>query len=105
VVRSAVFFVSFFLFAPAAVLTPLLVERSFGGGVWHLTANEVVWTVGSFIGGAFVSIKGEFRDKVRTVALCLAAIGVTFGLLGAADSFYVYLIIMGVAGFFMPMAN
>jgi DHA3 family macrolide efflux protein-like MFS transporter len=99
------FGVSFFLFAPAMVLTPLLVERSFGGGVWHLTANEVVWTVGSFIGGAFVSIKGEFRDKVRTVALCLVAFGITFGLLGAADSFYVYLIIMCVAGFFMPIIS
>lgn len=99
------FGVSFFLFTPASVLTPLLVERSFGGGVWHLTANEIVWTVGSLIGGAFVSIKGEFRDKVGTVALCLVAFGVTFALLGVAGSFYVYLIIMGIAGFFMPIIS
>ena len=97
------FGVSFFLFTPASVLTPLLVERSLGGGVWHLTANEIVWTVGSLVGGAFVSIKGEFRDKVRTVALCLVACGVTFALLGVAGNFYVYLIIMGIAGFFMPI--
>lgn len=36
------FGVSFFLITPAAVLTPLLVERSFGGDVWRLTANEMV---------------------------------------------------------------
>ncbi|MGI6702788.1 MAG: MFS transporter [Clostridia bacterium] len=99
------FGVSFFLFTPASVLTPLLVERSLGGGVWHLTANEIVWTVGSLVGGAFVSIKGEFRDKVRTVALCLVAFGVTFALLGVAGNFYVYLIIMGIAGFFMPIIS
>jgi DHA3 family macrolide efflux protein-like MFS transporter len=96
---------SFFLFTPASVLTPLLVERSFGGGVWHLTANEMVWTVGSLIGGAFVSIKGEFEDKIGTVALCLVAFGITFALLGVAGSFYVYLIIMGTAGFFMPIVS
>ncbi|MDD2497209.1 MAG: MFS transporter [Desulfitobacteriaceae bacterium] len=94
---------SFFLITPAAVLTPLLVERSFGGDVWRLTANEVVWTVGSLIGGAFVSLHGEFKDKIRTVAICLVAFGVTFALLGVAHYFTIYLIIMGTAGFFMPI--
>lgn len=97
------FGVSFFLVTPAAVLTPLLVERSFGGDVWRLTANEVVWTVGSLIGGAFVSLRGEFKDKIRTVAICLVAFGVTFALLGVAHYFTIYLIIMGTAGFFMPI--
>jgi DHA3 family macrolide efflux protein-like MFS transporter len=97
------FGVSFFLVTPAAVLTPLLVERSFGGDVWRLTANEVVWTVGSLIGGAFVSLRGEFKDKIRTAAICLVAFGVTFALLGVARHFTIYLIIMGTAGFFMPI--
>jgi DHA3 family macrolide efflux protein-like MFS transporter len=95
--------VSFFLFTPAAVLTPLLVERSFGSDVWRLTANEMVWTVGSLIGGAFVSLKGEFKDKTGTVALCLVGFGITFALLGIANSFTAYLIIMGIAGGFMPV--
>lgn len=96
------FLFSFFLITPAAVLTPLMVERSFGGEVWRLTANETVWTAGSFFGGVFVSLKGEFRDKVRTVALCLAAFGVLFVLMGLAWNFTVYLGIMGLAGFFLP---
>lgn len=96
------FLFSFFLITPAAVLTPLMVERSFGGEVWRLTANETVWTAGSFFGGVFVSLKGEFRDKVRTAALCLAAFGVLFVLMGLAWNFTVYLGIMGLAGFFLP---
>lgn len=45
---------SFFLIAPASVLTPLMIERTFGNDVWRLTANEIVWTVGSLLGGIFV---------------------------------------------------
>lgn len=94
---------SFFLFTPAAVLTPLLVTRSFAGGVWGLTANELVWTVGSLLGGIFVSLKGNFQDKIKTIALCVFAFGVTFALLGFAGNLILYLIIMGIAGIFMPI--
>lgn len=99
------FGVSFFLFTPAAVLTPLLVERSFGGDVWRLTANEMVWTIGSLLGGVFVSLRGEFKDKIRTVAICLAGFGVTFALVGITSNFIVYLLIMGIAGFFLPIMS
>lgn len=94
---------SFFLITPATVLSPLLVERSFGNDVWRLTANEMVWTIGSLVGGVFVSLHGNFKDKVRTIFICLVAFGITFGLLGIAGNFIVYLIIMGTAGFFMPI--
>ncbi|NLK96852.1 MAG: MFS transporter [Epulopiscium sp.] len=94
---------SFFLITPAAVLTPLMIERSFGSDVWRLTANEIVWTVGSMIGGVYVSMHGEFKDKIRTIALCLVAFGVTFALLGMAGNFILYLLIMGIGGFFMPI--
>lgn len=94
---------SFFLITPAAVLTPLLVERSFGSDVWRLTANEMVWVVGSLIGGVYVSWRGEFAHKVRAIALCLVAFGISFALLGVARPFAVYLTVMGLAGFFMPI--
>lgn len=94
---------SFFLITPAAVLSPLLVERSFGNEVWRLTANEIVWTVGSLVGGVFISLYGNFKDKIRTIAVCLVAFGITFAVLGIAGNFTLYLIIMGIAGFFMPI--
>lgn len=97
------FGVSFFLITPAAILTPLLVERSFGGDIWRLTANEILWTTGTLTGGFFVYLKGEFKDKIFTTAVCLAGFGVTIALLGLAGNFIFYLVVMSVAGFFMPI--
>ena len=95
--------ISFFLITPAAFLTPIMIERSFGNEVWRLTANEMVWTVGSLLGGIFVSWHGEFKSKIRTIAISLIGFGITFGLLGTAKWFFVYLFFMGAAGFFMPI--
>jgi DHA3 family macrolide efflux protein-like MFS transporter len=97
------FLCSFILITPAAFLSPLLVERTFGNDVWKLTANELVWTVGTLLGGLFVSLRGEFKNKVRTISVCLAGFGVCFGLLGVAEYLPVYLLIMGTAGLFMPV--
>ncbi|MFA5529023.1 MAG: MFS transporter [Peptostreptococcales bacterium] len=94
---------SFFLITPAAVLSPLMVTRSFGDDVWLLTANELAWTIGSLIGGVFVSLYGHFKNKIRIISICLVAFGITFVLLGMARNFGVYLIIMGISGLFMPI--
>lgn len=94
---------AFFLITPAAVLTPLMVERSFGNEVWRLTANEIVWTVGALLGGVFVTLKGQFHNKIYTVAICFAGFGIMFGLLGVAHTFILYLVFMGLAGCFMPV--
>lgn len=93
---------SFFLITPAAVLSPLLVERTFGSEVWKLTANEMVWTAGSLVGGIFVSLKGEFRNKIKTVSVCLIGFGILFALMGIAWNFPLYLIVGGISGFFLP---
>ncbi|MDR1048236.1 MAG: MFS transporter [Synergistaceae bacterium] len=94
---------SFFLISPAAFLTPVMIERTFGGEVWRLTANELAWTVGALLGGLFVASRGGFADKVRTISYSLIAFGVLFGLLGASRSFVFYLTVMGSAGFFIPV--
>jgi DHA3 family macrolide efflux protein-like MFS transporter len=94
---------SYLLFTPAGMLTPLMIERTFGNEVWRLTVNELVWSVASILGGIFVSLKGEFKDKARTVAICVAAFGVLFGLLGISWNFASFLVFMGSAGFFMPV--
>ena len=99
------FAASFFLITPAAVLSPLMVQRTFGSDVWMLTANELSWTLGSLVGGVFVSLKGQFKDKVLTVAVCLVAFGIMFGLLGVAWDFVSYLIFMGIGGFFLPAVS
>ena len=105
VLRSLLIYYSFafFLLTPAAILTPLLVERSFGAEVWRLTVNEVSWTVGNLIGGILVSLKGHFNDKVKAIAISLVALGIGFALLGLAPIFSVYLLIMTLVGIFMPI--
>lgn len=67
-----------------------------------LTANELVWSGGSLLGSIFVSIRGKFHDKVRVLAVCIFLYGICFALLGIADRFWFYLVLMGVGGLFLP---
>lgn len=94
---------AFFLVTPAAILTPLLVERSFGPEIWKLTANEIAWTAGSLLGGLFIALKGQFKDKVHTITWAWVGFGLGFTLLGIARSFAGYLAVMGFVGIFMPI--
>ncbi len=105
VLRTLIIYYSFafFLLTPAAILTPLLVERSFGPEVWRLTVNEVSWTIGNLIGGILVSLRGHFNDKVKAIAISLIALGIGFALLGLAPFFSLYLLIMTLVGIFMPI--
>ena len=43
-----IFAVAFILLTPAMVLSPLMVERTFGNEVWRLTANEIIGKFHSF---------------------------------------------------------
>ena len=95
----------FFLVAPAAFLTPLQVVRTFGSDVWRLTAIEVVFSVGMLGGGLVMTAWGGFANRVWTMALSTAVIGVTTVLLGLVPSFWVYLAIMSLVGVSIPGYN
>ena len=69
----------FFLITPAAVLTPLLVKRSFGGEIWRLTANEMFWTAGTIVG--VMSPSRQFRTRSPR---SLPVLWCDLGLLGMA---------------------
>ncbi len=99
------FAVYFFFVTPAAFLTPVMIARSFGEEVWRLTANEMLWTAGSLLGGLIISAWGGFKNRLATFTLSCAGFGVTFALLGLATNFYVYLAVMFVSGIFMPIAT
>lgn len=103
VFRILIYFgIAFFLITPVAFLSPLMIERVFGDDVWRLSANEIVWTLGSLAGGIYVSWRGAFRNKWRVVSVCYIGFGITFSLLGVAPYFWMYLIIMFLSGIFMP---
>ena len=94
---------AFLLITPAAFLSTLMVERSFGGEIWRLTANEILWASGTILGGIFVALKKQFHNKTKTIAISVVAHGIFFGLLGVSWNFTSYLIFMGLAGCFMPI--
>lgn len=94
--------IAFFLIAPAAFLSPLMIERSFGNEVWRLSANEILWMLGSFAGGAYVAWKGNMKNKWMVIGISYMGFGITFALLGVVPDFWMYLAIMFVSGSFMP---
>ena len=97
--------VVFFLVAPAAFLSPLMVARSFGEEVWRLTANEVAFFGGSIVGGVIMTAWGGFKNHFRTIGLSCILWAVLFAGLGVANVFVVYLIMMFLAGIPMPFLN
>ena len=99
----AFYAVAFILLTPAMALSPLMVERTFGNEVWRLTANEIIWTIGSLVGGIFIAFRKQIKNKVFAIAVCFVAFGVAFGFMSIATNFVMYLILILIAGFFMPI--
>ena len=93
----------FFLLTPASFLTPLLVERSFGPEVWKLTANEMSWSLGSVVGGVVISLWGGFKNRIFSLAVATLCFGWCFFFCGLTNQFWLYLVIVALGGFFMPL--
>lgn len=96
------------LIAPIGILTPLMVTRSFGDEAWRLTLNEIVFFIGSILGGGLISIWGGFKNKIHTIALACflcGLFGVIMGIVSLWNMFVLYLIMMGLLGITMPLFN
>ena len=91
------------LIAPLAILTPLMVTRSFGADPWFLTLNEMVFFVGNILGGVLISSWGGFQNKIYTIGTGCFACGILSVLLGLPFPFAVYLVWMGICGLTMPL--
>lgn len=91
-----------FLVTPAALLTPLMTTRSFGEEVWMLTANEMVWSLGTVVGGVVIATWGGFRNRIHTIVLGTVGFGLFTMLMGFSGAFLLYLILLFIAGISMP---
>ena len=94
---------TFLLVTPSFTLNPLMIERSFGNEVWRLTVHEIVWSSAMIASGIFVTAKGKFRDKQRTIALCIVGFGIMFTFVGLSWNFVSFLVFLGVSGLFWPV--
>ncbi len=94
-----------FLVAPIALLTPLLVARSYGEEYWRLTLNEVSFFSGSIIGGFLIAIWQGFKNKVRTFSTSLIVLGLLTLFMGMTNQFTLYISAMTVTGLVIPYFN
>ena len=100
-----VYAILMFLLTPAAMLTPLLIERTYGDDVWRLTLNEVLFSAGSVLGGGLVSLFGGFKNRLHTIGAAAAAFGLMTALMGVIPGFVPFIILVGLAGICMPFMN
>ena len=93
------------LIAPLAILTPLMVTRSFGDEPLYLTLNEIVFFVGNILGGVLISSWGGFQNKIHTIGLGCILCGGLAVLMGLPLPFLLYLVWMALCGVTMPLFN
>ena len=94
---------SFVLFTPAATLAPLLIERSFGNELWRLSFNQIIWGLGSIIGGLSLSFFGDVKQKAKVISYLLITFGLLLILEGAVSNFWLYQILVGLTGILLPI--
>lgn len=106
-IRSLFIFFALFMFliVPAAILSPLYVARAFGDEVWKLTANEMLFSLGTAFGGLLVSLWGGFKRHTVTIALSAMAFGLLTVAMGLAPNLWTYLVVIFVTGIFIPYFN
>ena len=99
---STIFYI---IVSPAAFLTPLQVSRDFGADVWRLTTIEIAFSVGMMIGGIVIGFWGGFKNKIYSMALSCALMGVGTIALGVLNNFWLYSAVMLFIGLTLPLYN
>lgn len=95
----------FIMMAPAAFLTQVQVVRNYGEDYWYLSAIEVAFSVGMLIGGLAITAWGGLKNKVHTMMLAAATLGLCTFALGFRMPFIPYVLFMGAFGMAMPFIN
>ena len=94
-----------FLVTPAALFTPLLVSRIYGGSDTYLMFNEMFFFIGGLVGGISLSAWGGFKNRIATLALGGTLAGLCIAALGLQLPFWVYLLFMFLTGITLPSLN
>jgi len=86
-----------------AMLTPLMVVRSFGEEVWKLTALEFAFSIGMLIAGGAIAVWGDRFERTTLIVwstVILAALTVGLGL---SPVLWVFLLMMFLVGIAVPI--
>ena len=94
-----------FLIVPAAFYNVPMVTRVFGGSYWFLTLNEIAFSAGAVIGGLVLGAWGGFPNRLKTLGWGGLGFGITTVGIGLLHTFWIYLIVIALAGFAMPFNN
>ncbi len=99
-----------FLIVPAACLSDLFVVRIFGDlfppeSYLPLTLNGMAFFAGAILGGIILGAWGGFPNRLKTLALGGIGFGITTAAMGLVGSFWVYLVVIFLAGIAMPFNN
>ena len=107
IVMSLLVFFGFFMFfvTPAALLSPLLVARTYGSDVWRLTASEMAFSAGMVIGGLAVAAWTGFKRRYLTISVCSVGFGILTVGLGMASYFWLFLALVFLMGILLPYFN
>lgn len=82
---------AFILIAPASQMNSIYVTRRFGNVVWHLTANEWAFTLGSSLAGGYIFWRKHIRRQPAVIAAGFAAAGLCIIGMGTAGALPLYL--------------
>lgn len=106
-IRALLIIYALFMFfvTPAALLTPLMVTRTFGDEVWLLTVNEMVFSIGSIFGGVIIAAWGGFKNRIHTIGAFSLGFALTSAALALPGNLWVYLAILLVTGLCMPFIS
>ncbi|MBX3312200.1 MAG: MFS transporter [Microbacteriaceae bacterium] len=94
------FAIVFFLTVAPSALTPLMLEREWGGEVWKLTVLEIAFAVGMMIGGIVIGIVGSKIKKIPVILGAILSFSIFSLLLGVAPdliTFYVFMFLVGIS--------
>lgn len=94
---------------PGASLYPLMTTQHFGGTIGQAGIVETVWSVGSLLGGLFISIWGAGKNRFVAVFSSLVVMGATFSIFGLLPSnqrgFWIFAGLNIFAGFGLAFMN
>lgn len=114
IVRTILIFYSIFfvLIVPVAMLTPLMVQRTFATEQWlaifrdeyfMLMAMEIAFGAASAIGGIAIAVWGGFKNRLYTIALSCIVFGALTLAMGFTINFFLFLVLMFLVGLFVPI--